>query len=344
MSKNSGKRGKIAFLVLSVALVAAVIADFFISGEQTYSLDGFAMGTNISIQVTGRGKKGVAKDILETIQKDDKEYWSWRESESYIAKINAASGFVAVDRKVIEALSEIIPICADTDGELDLTVGQVTRAWNFDASAKTVPPEEDLNRALATVGYTNISIDNLNISLKNGAQLDLGAFGKGIACDTARSVLLKSKISGGVVSVGGSILLFGKPENKESWSVGLRNPDGGAKSYFAVAELGECAVSTSGIYEKGFYSNGIYYHHILSAKTGKPINNSLKSVTVISPSGIVSDALSTACFILGIEKSDLLLQKYKSEAVFVDTDNKVYITSGLEGKITITDGAFGYAQ
>ncbi len=337
-------KGTAVTLLLFAALLAAVAADFVMTGDLSFKLDAVAMGSDISVKTFGRGKKTTAQEIIDTIQREDKFYWSAKEPESFISRINASANSLLTDRRVVNVLSEIIPICADSGGELDLTVGELTKSWNFDADTHIVPSDETIKNALKTVGFGNVAIDNLNVYLRNGAQLDLGAFGKGIACDAAKTVMERSKISGGVAIIGGSILTYGKPSGKEKWTVGLRNPNGSSNEYFAVLEVGECAVSTSGSYEKYFVQNGVLYNHILSAKTGKPVNTTIKSVSVISSSGLLSDALSTICFILGYEKSLEILEKYNSEAVFVDNDNFVYMTDGLEGILTITDGAFKSVQ
>ena len=121
-----------------------------------------------------------------------------------------------------------------------------------------------------------------------------------------------------MVSVGGSILAFGK-RNKagDKWRVAVRHPRK-ENAYIGVINLSEGFVSTSGDYEKYFEKDGIRYHHILNANTGYPADSGLSSVTVVCGSGLLSDALSTACFILGEEKSKALLDEYSACAVFVD--------------------------
>ena len=86
--------------------------------------------------------------------------------------------------------------------------------------------------------------------------------------------------------------------------------------------------------------NGKTYHHILNAKTGYPATSEFKSVTVISESGLVSDALSTVCFISGYQKSIDILKKYDAEAVFIFKNNAVKLTDGLSGKFEITNDSY----
>ena len=92
--------------------------------------------------------------------------------------------------------------------------------------------------------------------------------------------------------------------------------------------------------EKYFEKDGKRYHHILNPETGYPAETELKSVTIIADSGLVADGLSTACFVLGREKSQALLEEYNAEAIFVDKDNNVYITDGIFGDCTLLNDAY----
>ena len=208
-------------------------------------------------------------------------------------------------------------------GAFDLTIAPLSSLWNFDSGVQKVPAEKDIQKALALVDYEKIQADSKTVTLKKGQSLDLGAVGKGAACDAAKAYLEKSGVKGAVISVGGSILAYGK-RNKlgDKWRVAVRHPRE-ENAYIGVINLSEGFVSTSGDYEKYFEKDGKRYHHILDANTGYPADSGLASVTVLCKSGLLSDALSTACFILGEEKSKPLLDEYSAAAVFVDKDLNV---------------------
>ena len=88
---------------------------------------------------------------------------------------------------------------------------------------------------------------------------------------------------------------------------------------------------------------GKTYHHILNPKTGYPAESNITGVTVVSGSGIDTDALSTAVFIMGYgDKALDLLKKYDAEAVFITHDKKVYVTDGLKDKFTLPKSAAGF--
>lgn len=200
-----------------------------------------------------------------------------------------------------------------------------------DNTAKNKETSEDTSQN----ANTNESVSSIYIGDK--CTLDLGAVGKGIACDVVQDYLKKQKeVSGAVIAVGGSILLYGSKADGSDWNVAVQNPRGQDGEAMGVLSLsGTTNVSTSGDYEKYFMQDGKRYHHILDPSTGYPADSGLISVTIVSDSGLLSDGLSTACFVLGKEKGEKLLETYGAEGVFIDQNKKVTVTKGLKDKFTI---------
>ena len=200
-----------------------------------------------------------------------------------------------------------------------------------DNTAKNKETSEDTSKNT----NTNESVSSIYIGDK--CTLDLGAVGKGIACDVVQDYLKKQKeVSGAVIAVGGSILLYGSKADGSDWNVAVQNPRGQDGEAMGVLSLsGTTNVSTSGDYEKYFMQDGKRYHHILDPSTGYPADSGLISVTIVSDSGLLSDGLSTACFVLGKEKGEKLLETYGAEGVFIDQNKKVTVTKRLKDKFTI---------
>ena len=200
-----------------------------------------------------------------------------------------------------------------------------------DNTAKNKETTEDTSK------NTNPNESVSSIYIGDKCTLDLGAVGKGIACDVVQDYLKKQKeVSGAVIAVGGSILLYGSKADGSDWNVAVQNPRGQDGEAMGVLSLsGTTNVSTSGDYEKYFMQDGKRYHHILDPSTGYPADSGLISVTIVSDSGLLSDGLSTACFVLGKEKGEKLLETYGAEGVFIDQNKKVTVTKGLKDKFTI---------
>lgn len=119
------------------------------------------------------------------------------------------------------------------------------------------------------------------------------------------------------MTVGGSVGVMGE----DSYKIGIRNPFGNQNDYFAILNVKNCFVSTSGDYEKYFEKDGVRYSHIFDATTGKPVQNDITSVTVVADSGTLSDFLSTAIFAEGIENGLKLANEFDAKVIIVKKIN-----------------------
>ena len=144
----------------------------------------------------------------------------------------------------------------------------------------------------------------------------------------------KCGVTSGLVSLGGNVQLLGAKPDGSAWKVAVESPDEDG-NYLGILQAKDKAVITSGGYERYFEKNGKKYHHIIDPATGYPADSGLISVTIVSDSGLLSDGLSTACFVLGKEKGEKLLETYGAEGVFIDQNKKVTVTKGLKDKFTI---------
>lgn len=257
--------------------------------------------------------------------------------EDKISRYEASSAVSALNKgeKVSESsLTAVIDtlksISEETDGAFDITVGKLVDLWGIGEDNEQVPDSKEINKALETVDYTALKEKEGYLILEGEGQLDLGAIGKGYACDMLKAYLSSTDVKGAVISVGGSILAYGDYNKKgDKWNVAVRHPRS-ESGYLGIISLDEGFVSTSGDYERYFEKDGVRYHHIFDANTGYPASSGLISVTVVAESGILSDALSTACFILGEEKGTELLEKYNASAVFVDEDMNITTVGEIE--------------
>lgn len=244
-----------------------------------------------------------------------------------------------VDKDIKDNTDKNGDAAKDTDNNTINSTAQNTADNMVNNEANNTPDNTALNeeRLETTDKKTNTDESISSIYIEDQCTLDLGAVGKGIACDVAQNYLKQQKeVSGAVIAVGGSILLYGSKADGTNWNVAVQNPRGKDGEAMGVLSLsGTTNVSTSGDYEKYFMQNGKRYHHILDPSTGYPAESSLISVTVVSDNGLLSDGLSTACFVLGKEKGQKLLETYGAEGIFIDQNKKVTVTKGLKDKFTI---------
>ncbi len=334
MKKSVGKTAKaIIAAVIVIAIIGTVFTYRLYSREFSSSFT--AMDTYITLKAKGVG----CKDTLDEVENFVKDYsdnvLSRHIETSEVSKINANGGGT-FSSGISDYFDLLLEISRESDGAFDFTLGALSDLWGIGTENAKIPTDKEIKSVLFCSGVDKIFYKNGKISIPEGMSIDFGAAGKGMALDEIKTKYLeKSKISRAVFSLGGSILLYSTKEN-DTFTVGIRNPDE-SNDYMAVLTVNEGCVSTSGSYERYFEEDGVRYHHIFDPKTGYPAQSGLVSVTIYSESGTVSDALSTACFVLGAEKGAALAKKYNCEAVFIDTEGFVTVTDGLKDKIEITN-------
>ena len=129
------------------------------------------------------------------------------------------------------------------------------------------------------------------------------------------------------VNLGGNVQVLGSSPDGDPWRIGIRDPEG--EDYAAVVEVTDQAVVTSGAYERYFEQDGVRYGHIIDPSTGYPADSGLASVTIVSPSGTLADALSTALFVMGPDRA---------AEYWRGRDDFDFILIGKDGSITISEG------
>lgn len=324
--KGSFNKKRLLYILVSVFAVviiaAAVFTAHYLKTDFDYSQkSSFAMGTVVTVKLYGDENNLAAKGTVGDFVTSVENIISRNVKGSPVDSLNE---YATVQNA---ALSDIVNICRkisdETHGAFDLTVGSLTQLWDFDSGKEIVPKDSDIQKALQTVDYKTLTTSGVKIQCAKGQKIDLGAVGKGYALDAVKAFLEKTSVKGAVVSVGGSILAYGKRNRAaDKWRVAVRDPKS-EQGIIGTIKLKEGCVSTSGDYEKTFTKNGKKYHHILDATTGYPVDNDLTSVTIVCDNGLLSDALSTACFLLGKKDGIALAEKYGVGAVFIEKDENI---------------------
>lgn len=301
-----------------------------------------AMGTVIqqTLYTTEDGTEMTA-EIMELLRELEENVLSRRADTSEVGSLNAAAGRAegsSLSASIEAVLEGCLEMWQKSDGAFDVMMGQVVSLWDIDGWAAGeregmfVPPEEEqLQKTLENRGSGSLDIRNGRLYLPEGAQLDLGAVGKGIALDYIFAYLQeKDEIAGAIISLGGSILTYGQKPDGQCWNVGIVNPADTASNAGILTLEGEWFISTSGDYERYVDLNGVRYHHIIDPATGYPADSGVAGVTILAKDGFLSDALSTACFILGVEKGMALAESYEVEVLFVGKDGSITMSHGME--------------
>lgn len=342
----------IKMLCLTVALLFLLVQSGLVGkrdkgGQEAsgaYAMYDFAMGTSFSLEIYGEDGKAVAQQCMDIVKDIDEKYLSRRTDTSELFIVNQSLQLdqtVEISDKLYTVLDKTNAVCEASNGAFDFTILPVSSLWNIeDADIDTfaVPEDYEIQVALQKIGYMHVDLsesDNAYVVSTNTSDMEfeLGAVGKGYVLDELREYLQNlSSVTGAVIHAGGSVLVYGTKDDGTAWKIGVRDPKGNVDDIIGYLEYEAgttICVSTSGDYEKYIEKDGIRYHHIIDAISGRPADAGLASVTVICEDGLYSDALSTACFILGYEKSLPLLKQFDAEAVFIDHDNHVVCTDGI---------------
>lgn len=306
-----------------------------------------AMGTVIQQTVYCTEEKtseSFFADAMELLDNLEKELLSWRLDTSEIYRANASGGKeegVLLSEELADILKQCMELYEKSEGAFDIAIGPTARLWNIDQWAAglqegeyRLPDPEELKAALELCGGDKIRLEEgeqPRLFMPDGMQLDLGAVGKGLAlAELGRLLEEQPEITGAVISLGGSVLTYGSKPDGSSWKVGIVNP-ADTSSHIGILSLeGQWCVSTSGDYERYVEVDGVRYHHILDPGTGYPAQSGVRGVTVLSKNGLLSDGLSTACFILGVEKGMALAKEYGAEALFVLENGEIRMTEGMK--------------
>ena len=329
---------KKVFPILAVLLVIIIfIVSFFGSLTTDSEASGFIMGSPVDIKVYNE-KNGdtLCADALERIKFIDRVYLSHTNSTSAVSILNR-DGELISDKWFAEYLDACLDLIHESkSNSFTLFSGEFKDLWKIEEGGY-IPTSDELAQVLENHKNSLIAIDDDNnkISIDTG-KLDLGALGKGTACDEAINYLKKQKVEKALVTVGGSIGMIGA----EPFSIGVRNPFGNKNEYFAVLNITDCFVSTSGDYEKYFEKDGVRYSHIFDATTGSPVQNDISSVTVVANNGTLSDFLSTVIYIEGFEKGVEIAEIFDASVVIVKKDKTVLVSKELKDKFTLKDDSF----
>lgn len=305
------------------------------SSTQPVSQEIFAMDTYMTVTAYGdNAQKGVTDAVAEIQRLDN--LLSIGKEDSEISKLNK-SGCAALSDDTAVMVTKALDLYKSTGGAFDITVLPLMELWGFTTQEYYVPTEDEIQSTLQRVGADKLTWDESTKTLTLGdkQEIDLGGIAKGFTSSRIMEIFKKDGVTCGMVSLGGNVHLLGTKQDGSAWRVGIQDPDN-TDDMLGVLEANDCAVITSGAYERNFEKDGVTYHHIIDPATGKPSNSGLTSVTIVSKDGTLADGLSTSLFVMGKDKAIAYWKQHADEfdTILVDKDRNVYITEGIAGNFS----------
>ncbi|OON96714.1 MAG: thiamine biosynthesis protein ApbE [Epulopiscium sp. Nele67-Bin005] len=332
------------FCIIPLLILILVGCDEKVADTLTSKTE-FLMGTIVTISVYEPSDK-LFNDCFNALRELEQDL-SLNIDNTLLNQINASSGVspMQINDDLFTLIEKSIHMSQLTDGNFDITIAPLVELWRIGYPDAKVPEQSEIEKVLQYINYENIilnSQDNtLYLSEKNMG-LDLGSVAKGYAADMLVQILTEDySIQSGLIDIGGNVIALGTKYDGTPWNVGIQDPFSDRGESVGVLKIADKSLVTSGIYERVLEENGKTYHHLLNPKTGYPFENDIAGVTIISESSTDGDALSTAVFSMGITNGLAFIESLNQiEAIFISSDYKIYLSSGLKNNFSLLDNNF----
>ncbi len=258
--------------------------------------------------------------------------------ESEVSRFNraAADEWFAVSPATAKVVAEAQEVSRLTGGSLDATVEPLVELWNFGPagtsdgagpSAFHPPDQSAIDAALSRVGWQRLDVRLDPPALKKsveGLEIDLSSVAKGYGVDRVAELLADRGISDYMVEIGGEVRAVGTRPDGRPWRIGIERPETDVRRTQWVAPLADASLATSGDYRNYYECDGHHYSHILDPSTGRPVEHTAASVSVLADSCMKADAWATAMLVLGPERGYDLAEEHGLAVLFVSRSDDGY--------------------
>lgn len=317
--------------VIAVALAAALTGCLF--QEKVESFAGLTMGSTYSVKyvthASAPDREQLKQETESILQRIDKELSTYR-SDSDIAAFNAlpAGQCMAMPESVRELVLAGQQLSEESEGRFDLTIGPLLDLWGFGAKGRQaeVPSEADIARVRQSVGYRHLRVEDDRLCKDAPVHVNFNSIAAGYAVDLISQQLEMLGVESYLVEITGELRAKGLKPGNEPWRIAIEAPKVEERIAHQVVELDGHGVSTSGDYRNYFERDGRRYSHTLDPATGAPIEHALASVTVIDPSTLRADGLSTLLMVLGPERGLEFAEERDIAALFIIHEEQEFIT------------------
>ena len=318
--------------LMLIVVLSIGIAGCFPSNNSPKSeilLQGRTMGTTYNIKVVStleQVQELKLQDKIDAVLKQVNQEMSTYIPDSEISLFNKSNSLESfeVSSGFARVLKESIRLGELSEGKLDITVGPLVNLWGFgpEQRPEKAPNNELLEAMLTRVGLKNLHLvgNQLSKDIPN-LYVDLSTTAKGYGVDVVAELLEANGIVNYLVEIGGEMRLKGFKHTGELWAIAIEkpilDPSGEQRAIHQIVIPKDNAVATSGDYRNYFEADGQRFSHIIDPATGKPIDHNLVSVTVIDPSSMTADGLSTTLMVMGAEDGMAFAVKNNLAALFI---------------------------
>ena len=340
--KRRGGRCRLSVLLLFCVLLAGATCPACAGKPVKHTASFYAMDTVISVTLYTPDAE-LAGQQLERCRELLAELdglWSRYVAGSDVWRLNqSADGLCDLDPRTVSLLAQAKEFSLATGGAFDPTLAPLSDLWQACGEQDRLPGADELAALLALTGADRLQLTRpaaggtATVTLPAGMQLDLGGIAKGAAVSMLIEELEGAGVTGGLVSFGSSVAVFGAKPDGAPFRVALRDPHDASGTVGELNLPAGSVLSVSGDYERYVTIGGQRYHHILDPETGMPAESGLSSVAVVCSDGALADALSTALFVMGKDAALRFYEAgtYEFEAILIAHDGTLTTTPGLAG-------------
>lgn len=321
--------------VIVAALAAALTGCLF--QDKVESFGGPTMGSTYTVKyVAGReaaDKEQLQRKTESILAEIDRQLSTYR-ADSDIERFNVlpAGGCMAMPDGVRELILAGQQLSDESGGALDLTIEPLLNLWGFGPQGRgeRVPSAEEIATARQNVGQHHLRVDGEQLCKDRAVQVDFNSIAAGYAVDQVVAALEASGVDSYLVEITGELKARGRKPDGSPWRVAIEAPRDNERVAQRIVELDGFAVSTSGDYRNYFERDGQRYSHTLDPQTGAPIIHHLAAVTVVDPSTLRADGLSTVLMVMGPERGLAYATERKIAAFFVVREGQEFISRSTE--------------
>lgn len=291
------------------------------------------MGTEVSVLLwhddAAAGAK-LVEEVFEEAARIDKLMSTYIE-DSRISEINrfAAQEPVVAGDELFTIIRRSLDISVLTLGAFDITYDSVGQHYDFRKRQR--PDDATIEQERKHIDFRFVKLDQASGTvrfLEAGVRINLGGIAKGYVVERGVNILRRHGVQNAIVTAGGDSRLLGDRRG-QPWMVGIRDPRNEGQVAISVPLENE-AISTSGDYERYFEEGDVRYHHIIQPRTGEPASG-VHSATVFGPDAVITDALSTSVFVMGVDQGLRLIATLPDyESIVIDDAGRIYYSDGLQ--------------
>ncbi len=290
------------------------------------------MGTEVSVYLWQEDALAGAAALESVFDEMDRinALMSTYVEDSAISEVNnrAADGWVTVDAELFRLILRSLDVSVLTRGAFDITYDSVGQHYDFRERQR--PDEQTIANSLGQIDYQLVETDDRASAIRftaPGVRINLGGIAKGYAVERGVQILREQGVRFARVTAGGDTRLLGSRLD-QPWVIGIRDPEAEGAVRIRLP-LEDEAISTSGDYERFFIEDGRRYHHILQPATGESAEG-VRSATVFGPDAVITDALSTSVFVMGVDQGLKLIATLPDyEGIVIDSDGQLFYSDGL---------------